>query len=51
MVKTFRIIDRFVEYVHTVIVSIAAIVGLFIFPPAGIILLLYLRGMMSYDKT
>lgn len=49
--NTFKLIDRFVEFVHTVIVSMAAIVGLFIFPPAGIILLLYLRGMMTYNRA
>jgi len=51
VVKTLRIIDHFVDHVHTVIVSIAAIVGLFIFPPAGIVLLLYLRGIMNNDRT
>ncbi len=47
----YRIIDRFVETVHKIMVSMAAIVGLFLFPPAGIILLLYLRSMMNYETA
>ncbi len=47
--KTLRIIDRFVKLVHTVILSTAALIGLFILPPVGIVLLLYLRSVLKYD--
>lgn len=49
MIKTFRIIDRLVKLIHTVILSIAALIGLFVLPPVGIILLLYLRSFLKYD--
>ncbi len=49
VVKTFRIVDRLVKLIHTVILSVAALIGLFILPPVGIILLLYLRGFLKYD--
>jgi hypothetical protein len=48
VVKTFYIIDRLVKHIHTVILSFAALVGLFVLPPVGIILLLYLRGFLRY---
>jgi hypothetical protein len=44
----FYIIDRVVKNIHAVILSFAALVGLFVLPPAGIILLLYLRGFLRY---
>jgi hypothetical protein len=49
VIKTFRIIDRLVKLIHTVILSIAALIGLFVLPPVGIILLLYLRSFLKYD--
>ncbi len=51
VVKTFRIIDRFVRFIHTVILSMAALIGLFVLPPVGILLLLYLRSFMEYDAS
>jgi hypothetical protein len=51
VVKTFRILDRFVRFIHTIILSMAALIGLFIMPPIGILLLLYLRSFMQYDAT
>lgn len=49
VVKTHRIIDRFVKLIHTFILSTAALIGLFILPPVGIILLLYLHSFLKYD--
>ncbi len=43
------IVDRFVRLIHMVILSIAALIGLFVMPPIGILLLLYLRGFLEHD--
>ncbi len=49
MVKTLHIIDRLVKLIHTIVLSIVALIGLFVLPPVGIILLLYLRSVLKYD--
>lgn len=49
VIKTSGIVDRLVKFIHTVILSIAAIIGLFVLPPVGIILLLYLRSMLQHE--
>jgi|GEM_PF-3847390 len=43
------IIDRLVRLIHAIILSIAALIGLFIMPPIGILLLLYLRGYLERE--
>jgi hypothetical protein len=47
VVGMLDIIDRIVRFIYTVILSIAALLGLFIIPPVGILLLLYLRGFLE----
>jgi hypothetical protein len=48
VVGTPDLIDGLVKFIYTVILSIAALLGLFIMPPVGILLLLYLRGFFEY---
>jgi hypothetical protein len=47
VVGLLDIVDRIVRFIYTVILSMAALLGLFIIPPVGILLLLYLRGFLE----
>jgi hypothetical protein len=49
VVKTLKVIDRVIRFIYTIILSTIALIGLFVLPPVGIILLLYLRSVMKYD--
>ncbi|MDI6896067.1 hypothetical protein [Methanocella conradii] len=37
--------------IHAVIISIVALLALFIMPPIGILLLLYLRSIIRYEAA
>jgi hypothetical protein len=43
----FYLIDMCVKLTYSVILSFAAILGLFIMPPIGIVLFFYLRSYMK----
>jgi len=45
------IVDRLVRFMHAIILSLAALIGLFVLPPVGILLLLYLRTFLQYEAT
>jgi hypothetical protein len=42
-----RIIDILVKFAYSTILSFAAIIGLFIMPPVGILLFIYLRSFLK----
>lgn len=43
----FHIVDIFAKYLYAVLLSAAALIGLFVLPPVGILLLLYLRSFLK----
>lgn len=48
MRKTQDMVDMLVRLIYMVIVSFVALPALFIMPPIGILLLLYLRGVIRH---
>lgn len=42
-----RIIDTFVNFTYSALLSFAALIGLIIMPPVGIVLFYYLRGFLK----
>ncbi len=42
-----RIIDMLVKFAYSTMLSFAAIIGLFVMPPVGILLFFYLRSFLK----
>lgn len=43
----FHVIDQCVKLFYSILLSFAAIIGLFIMPPIGILLFFYLRSFLK----